>query len=227
MVRASAEAVVPRTVAIDAAVRARPTPQVVILGAGLDGRAWRLTELAGVEVSRWCHRRQQDKRERVARSHDRAGPLGVPVDLTRDTLGDALETAGHLGRHADGLGLGGRRAVPHRADVAKHRGRPRRSSAPGSALVVNYQAHRPLRRLRPARSPAGLSGWPASRPLAGRARRPGLTPPALHALLAGHGFVVDTDEDLLAIARTLPMPVRQLRSLQNGRVAVATRWTAG
>jgi hypothetical protein len=35
--------------------------------------------------------------------------------------------------------------------------------------------------------------------------------------------VVDTDEDLLTIARTLPMPVRQLRSLQNGRVAVATR----
>jgi O-methyltransferase involved in polyketide biosynthesis len=39
MVRAAAEAVVPRTVAIDDAVLAHPTPQLVILGAGLDGRA--------------------------------------------------------------------------------------------------------------------------------------------------------------------------------------------
>src|SRR5690349_13811189 len=49
-VRASAELMVPRTVVIDDAVRERPTPQTVILGAGLDGRAWRLPELAGVPV---------------------------------------------------------------------------------------------------------------------------------------------------------------------------------
>ncbi len=29
---------------------ARPTPQLVVLGAGLDGRAWRTAELADVEV---------------------------------------------------------------------------------------------------------------------------------------------------------------------------------
>lgn len=41
---------VPRTIAIDEAVRARPAPQVVILGAGLDARAWRMKELAGVDM---------------------------------------------------------------------------------------------------------------------------------------------------------------------------------
>lgn len=49
-VRASAEVVVPRTVAIDEAVRARTAPQLVILGAGLDGRLWRMAELADVEA---------------------------------------------------------------------------------------------------------------------------------------------------------------------------------
>src|SRR3954452_11453264 len=46
-VRANAELIVPRTLAIDDAVRAHPSEQVVILGAGLDGRAWRMAELAG------------------------------------------------------------------------------------------------------------------------------------------------------------------------------------
>src|SRR4051794_36374493 len=49
-VRANAEVIVPRTVEIDDAVRAHPSPQVVILGAGLDGRAWRMPELTGMAV---------------------------------------------------------------------------------------------------------------------------------------------------------------------------------
>src|SRR6185437_2742589 len=35
-----------RTVTIDDAIRDAASPQVVILGAGLDGRAWRMRELA-------------------------------------------------------------------------------------------------------------------------------------------------------------------------------------
>jgi hypothetical protein len=50
MLHANAEVMVPRTVAIDDAVRQRPNPQLVILGAGLDGRAWRMPELADVDV---------------------------------------------------------------------------------------------------------------------------------------------------------------------------------
>ena len=39
-----------RTVVIDDAVRAKANPQLVILGAGLDARAYRLPELAEVDV---------------------------------------------------------------------------------------------------------------------------------------------------------------------------------
>ncbi len=66
MVRASAGTIVPRTVVIDDAVRARLVPQLVILGAGLDDRAWRMPELAGVEVFEVDHpASQRDKRSRV------------------------------------------------------------------------------------------------------------------------------------------------------------------
>src|ERR1043166_7907587 len=41
---------VARTVAIDAAVRSASTPQLVILGAGIDGRAWRMPELRNTIV---------------------------------------------------------------------------------------------------------------------------------------------------------------------------------
>lgn len=94
-VRAAAELMVPRTVAIDDAIRARPNPQLVVLGAGLDGRAWRMPELAGVavfEIDRPAS--QQDKRDRAA---DLSGtpPTYVPVSFGRDRLDHALAAAGH------------------------------------------------------------------------------------------------------------------------------------
>src|SRR4051794_10736238 len=45
-----AQVMAARTMAIDDATRAADAPQVVILGAGLDGRAWRMAELAGAVV---------------------------------------------------------------------------------------------------------------------------------------------------------------------------------
>jgi hypothetical protein len=48
------------------AVRARLAPQLVILGAGLDGRAWRIAEHADVDAFEVDHpASQQDKRDRV------------------------------------------------------------------------------------------------------------------------------------------------------------------
>ncbi len=52
LVGATAEAMVPRTVAIDDAIRARPAPQLVILGAGLDTRAWRSPNYPAPRCSR-------------------------------------------------------------------------------------------------------------------------------------------------------------------------------
>ena len=86
-VRAAAGSMVPRTVAIDAAIAARPCPQLVVLGAGLDDRAWRMRELADVDVLEVDHPASQaDKRDRVG-----GLPLGVPVaGVGRGRLHDGL-----------------------------------------------------------------------------------------------------------------------------------------
>ncbi len=88
-----------RTVVIDEAVNAelaRGTRQLVILGAGLDGRAFRLTALAGARVFEVDHPNTQAyKRARLAG----LTPVGdvdlVPVDFERDSLDAALAAAGH------------------------------------------------------------------------------------------------------------------------------------
>ncbi|WP_437807614.1 class I SAM-dependent methyltransferase [Sorangium sp. So ce1078] len=99
-----------RTRAIDDALReavARGTSQLVVLGAGLDSRAMRLPELAGVQVFEVDHpSTQRYKIERLAslaRSDGggatapalKAGGLArVPVDFERDRLDEALLSAG-------------------------------------------------------------------------------------------------------------------------------------
>ena len=225
MVRAIAEVVVPRTVAIDAAVRARPSPQVVILGAGLDGRAWRMAELADAEVYEVDHpASQRDKHERVAGLTPVAGRLRwVPVDLTRDRLGDALEAAGHRAGTVTTWVWEG--VVPYltRAEVEAAVAAVAARSAAGSALVVNYQAP----------SVAAAVGVVVARGMLALTRSPRLwrdeprrstwTAQTMGTLLAGHGFTPTGDEDTLTIARRLPMTIRQRRSLASGRVATAVR----
>jgi len=98
--RVMADMMALRTTAIDTAVRdaiAAGARQLVILGAGYDGRAWRLPELAGVKVFEVDHpATQRDKRARVAELPPSRGEVHfVPVDFERDALGDALERAGH------------------------------------------------------------------------------------------------------------------------------------
>jgi methyltransferase (TIGR00027 family) len=139
-----------RTAAIDAAVReaiAGGANQLVILGAGYDGRAWRMPELAGVEVFEVDHPATQGaKRTHVAELPPAIGIVSfVPTDFELESLAAALDRAGHdrssptcwiwegvvmyLTREAMRATLGG---------IA---GR----SAPGSTLIVNYHtAHRRL-----------------------------------------------------------------------------------
>lgn len=89
-----------RTAAIDRALgvaAADGARQVVLLGAGLDARAWRLGALAGSRVFEVDHPSTQAwKRARTARlGAPRAEVTLVPVDFTRDDLGAALAAAGH------------------------------------------------------------------------------------------------------------------------------------
>jgi len=89
-----------RTLVIDEAVRrelARGTRQLVILGAGLDGRAWRLAELAPVRVFEVDHPATQAyKRAHLAGLAATAASVAfVPVDFEVDALEPALAAAGH------------------------------------------------------------------------------------------------------------------------------------
>jgi methyltransferase (TIGR00027 family) len=223
-VRASAEVVVPRTVAIDEAVQALAAPQLVILGAGLDGRVWRMAELGGVEAFEVDHpASQRDKRERVGERPPLARSLRyVPVDFERDRLGDALAAAGHQPSVATTWLWEG--VVPYlakadvRSTVAVIAGR----SAPGSCLIVNYQTPAVSAVLGRLAARAMSAAARRHSPWRDEPRRSSWTPNAFRDLLARHGFTVDRDDDLLTIARRLPMAIRQRRSLLNGRVATAT-----
>lgn len=78
--------------AVDAGLR-----QLVILGAGLDARAWRMVELAEVRVFEVDHPSTQTfKRARVGSRPTEAKEVRfVAVDFGRDSLADALTTAQH------------------------------------------------------------------------------------------------------------------------------------
>ena len=224
MLRATAEGMVARTVAIDDAITGAGHRQVVILGAGLDTRPWRLGALREAVTFAVDHPASQaEARERSAGMT----PVGrlefVPVDLSTDDLGVALTRAGHDSAAATTWVWEG--VVPYltdddvRATVAALAER----SAPGSVLVVQYQT----------RSWTATAGRQLSRlvlrltrtadPLTAEPWRSLWSPKAMARMLAEHGFPVEQDDDLLTIAGRLGSPATRRRSLANGRVAVATR----
>lgn len=225
LLRATAALMVPRTVAVDDAIRAAPPPQLVILGAGLDGRAWRLRELSGTVVYEVDHpASQQAKRSR-------AGPLTptvrdirfVPVDFAVDDLTAALEAAGHDPRLPTGWLWEG--VVPYltRPQIEATLGVVAARSAPGSRLFVVYVAPslgrlagRLLFRLMSRRTGRDI--------LADEPQRSFFRAAGFRALLGPHGFTVDSDQDVVAIAGTLGADRTAMGPFARAnRVAVATR----
>lgn len=89
-----------RTHAIDDALRqslSAGATQVVLLGAGLDGRAFRMPELEGKNLYEVDHpSTQRDKRDRLARSNipTKTDVVFVPVDFECDRLDTSLTKAG-------------------------------------------------------------------------------------------------------------------------------------
>jgi methyltransferase (TIGR00027 family) len=132
-----------RTVLIDAHLRealARGIRQVVILGAGLDGRAYRIQELAGAEVFEVDHPASQAfKRARLGSLKPTAKLLRfVSVDFEKDSLDVALEQAGHRTDEPTFFIWEG--VVMYLTDAAV-RGTlsvVAARSAPGSGIVINY-----------------------------------------------------------------------------------------
>jgi methyltransferase (TIGR00027 family) len=192
----------------------------VNLGAGLDGRAWRMPELSRVDVFEVDHpASQQDERERATALHPTVRSLRfVPVDLTQAALGPALAAAGHQESRPTTWVLEG--VIPYLTpdDAAATVAAVAARSAPGSRLVVSYQTGSPravLGRLL-ARGFLLLTG--RCDPMADEPRRSSWTPESVRALLADSALRFTADIDLLTLAGELSVPTRRLRT---SRVAVA------
>ncbi len=120
--------------------------QVVLLGAGLDARAWRLApDALFFEVD---HRATQERKRARARVLGRP-PRFVPVDFARERLADALARAGHDASVPTAwIWEGVTMYLPPRA-VRETLQQVAERSAPGSRLVATYLADEALR-LEPA-----------------------------------------------------------------------------
>jgi methyltransferase (TIGR00027 family) len=86
-----------RTVAIDEALRRSVEAQLVVLGAGLDSRAWRMPELAATVVFEVDHPATQAYKVSQVNVLRRCAQdvHFVPVDFERDPLDDCLAGSGH------------------------------------------------------------------------------------------------------------------------------------
>jgi methyltransferase (TIGR00027 family) len=196
---------------------------VVILGAGLDGRAWRMPELADVAVFEVDQpASQQDKRDRAA---DLPGtpPAFVAVDFGRDRLADALAIAGHRADLATTWVWEG--VVPYltEAQVAGTVAAIAACSAPESRLIVNFQVPAPFIGLGRVAARLLMASTGRSSVWAKEPWRSAWTPAAMAELLASHGYRVTHDEGLLDTARALGTPINRPKSLAHGRVMVADR----
>ncbi|MCL9797044.1 class I SAM-dependent methyltransferase, partial [Frankia sp. AgKG'84/4] len=262
MVRSCGDVMAPRTITIDDAVREtllraplrtgpagaspnadppgagsadeRPDAQVVILGAGLDGRVWRMPELAGRRVFEVDHpASQRDKAQRaealaapprpltVASSTPLSAPTYVPVDFSRDDLDAALAAAGHRRRAPTVWIWEG--VVPYltRGQVLATLGVVGRRSAPGSRLVLHY--HPPTAGFALGRLAAGLLGrlGGVENPMAREPNRSAWTPRAMRRAAGAQGFTVVRDDTMLTLARRFATPARHRQSLRGSRILVA------
>ena len=209
------KAMVVRTVVIDDAVRAAAPRQLVILGAGLDGRAWRMPELSEAIVFEVDHPdSQRDKLARAARLTKIARDVRfVPVDFTRDNLNDALAAAGHDLARATTWIWEGVVMYLRPNDIEATLAVVERRSVVGSRLIIAY--HSPTFLLR-------FIG-PALR-LLGEPLRSASTVSEMRALLARYGFRVVQDEDLPTIGRRLGADIAQAtRTMKHLRIATADR----
>jgi methyltransferase (TIGR00027 family) len=224
-VRGASVVIVPRTVAIDDAVRAARVPQLVVVGAGLDTRAWRMSELSTVDVFEVDHpATQQAKRARLGDRQPVARSVRfVPIDFRRDELGPALKSAGHRDDLATMWLWEGVVVYLRPADVDATLAAMSARSAAGSRLVVNYQAPswkaatgrllvRAMHRAVGERSSWAREPW-RSTWTSGRMAR----------TLERNGFAVERDADLYTIAQELSVPVTDRTSLHSGHVVVAVR----
>jgi methyltransferase (TIGR00027 family) len=130
-----------RTVMLDRAIAASgPPEQLVILGAGLDSRAWRMDCLRNTVVFEVDHPSSQAwKRERSRSIPFRAKDVRfVAMDFERDPLGPLMKSAGFDPNKPAFWLWEGVTMYLRRADVAANLGAFAALSAPGSRIALTY-----------------------------------------------------------------------------------------
>jgi methyltransferase (TIGR00027 family) len=212
-----AKAMAARTIEIDRAVREAKAPQVVILGAGLDGRAWRMPEVAEAIVFEVDHPDSQRVKRRAIDSEGlerKAREVRfVAVDFSRDRLDDALAAAGHdpalpttwiwegVVMYLD------QPAIEATLEVVARR------SASGSRLAILYHRRAFITQV------VGLAVRWLGEPL-----RTAFEPEAMRTLLAKHGFAVARDADLAAIGGALSPEIgAATKRMHHLRIVIALR----
>jgi methyltransferase (TIGR00027 family) len=210
-----AKMMVARTVAIDEAIRGAGSQQVVILGAGLDGRAWRMAALADVTVFEVDHPdSQREKRARASTlTHVARDVRFVPVDFARDRLDEALASAGHDPACATTWVWEGVVMYLERPDIEATLRVVEARSAPGSRLVVAYHSRSLIRQF------VGFFFGRLGEPF-----RSAFTADEMRTLLGRFGFAVAQDDDLASIAGRLSAELAgATRVLKDLRIAIADR----
>ncbi len=204
-----------RTVVIDDAVREAEHRQLVILGAGLDGRAWRMPELADVTVFEVDHPdTQRVKRERLAELAPRAKDVRfVAVDFTRDSLDVELARAGHDPTKRTTWIWEGVVMYLTPADVEATLRVIASRSAKGSRLAANYHAFGLLYHV------IGAAVRALGEPLRSR-----YTPETWRRTVERFGFRVRSDESLAEAARAFgPSLAATVKPMTHLRIAIADR----
>jgi methyltransferase (TIGR00027 family) len=201
---------------IDEAVRDAAAPQVVILGAGFDGRAWRMPELRDAVVFEVDHPdTQHSKRSRAGSLEPVAREVKfVPVDFTRDDLSARLSAADHDPSRPtmwiwEGVVM---YLTPEQVDATLSI--IARLSAPKSRIVIVYHM--------PGRVLLRIVGLVVRR--LGEPFRSTFTRDRMRELLATHGFETTRDEDLPeSTARLAPSLMRRARKVRHVRMVTAVR----
>lgn len=204
-----------RTLYIDAVLRSRPPAQLVTLGAGLDGRAWRMPELRESIVFEVDHpESQRKKRERAAALPKSSREIRfVPVDFSRDDLGTALDGAGHDPTMATTWLWEGVVMYLTREEIDATMAVVQRRSPPESRLVIAYVSSGPL--LATVSQVVRQVGEPV---------RSVFTADEMATLLAQFGFAVVDDRTVPEIAATLAPPLAAgTQMVRHARMVTAVR----
>lgn len=206
-----------RTLAIDAGLReGAPWPQLVLLGAGLDARAYRMPELAESTVFEVDHpATQRYKRAAVGELAPRARALRyVPVDFTRERFTDALERAGHSTRVRTAWVFEGVVTYLTLPELEVSLAGMAQRSAPGSRVLLTYNEGGRVR---------SLLGAVTAR--VGEPQRSSFRPEAMRALVEKHGLRVREDLDGLERAARFGLALSRLeaRGQRFHRVLTAER----